>query len=554
MIGKGPQAHYLEGDLEQYIQDQEPTPLRDFVDEQARRAPWCIMSLVVHLVALWVMYQWPVSMAAQERVISAPVAVNLITEQPRDIVETPPAEDLVPEIVQEETFDLQDIPLDVPIEDIPLSNEPVGYSPGSGGGTGGGVGTGVGEGTGPGVDLGLPQVGSDALADAWRPVESIDPPSNTPVFGVLDPTRHGSLTRGIYSGRGNRSGGRFIGGGGGSSVRAESTVNAGLIWLAKAQEKDGHWDCLHWDGGGNYDVGMTGLALLAFEGAGYTHTKGRYRDTVARALDWLRYNQKPNGSFGWQTFYEQGIATTAVSEAYGLTRSEGVRRMAQKAVDFIIATQPDHGGFRYGGAVPKEEGDMSVTGWQIMALKSAICSELTVPSEAIERSRVFLRNTFRDYGGSSYIVSQQNSAPAVTAIGMLCRQFIGGDPAFDAQINASANYLFERERNQGGARGGRGGQKDVLVRDLYYTYYSVLAMFQMGGEYWTQWNRMFREPLVALQEQKSILDAKGRFIRGSWDPADTAWGAQGGRIFSTAMAILSLEVYYRFLPVYRICP
>ena len=125
---------------------------------------------------------------------------------------------------------------------------------------------------------------------------------------------------------------------------------------------------------------------------------------------------------------------------------------------------------------------------------------------------------------------------------MLCRQFIGGDPAYDSEINAAANYLMDHERNAAGPRGGHGGQKDVLVSDLYYTYYSVLAMFQMGGEYWVQWNKMFRDPLVALQEQKNILDGKGRFIRGSWDPADTTWGMQGGRVFSTAMAILSLEV------------
>jgi len=357
------------------------------------------------------------------------------------------------------------------------------------------------------------------------------------------------LPRGPYGSRSALARSRFIGGPGGTTEQAESAVAAGLIWLAKAQDRDGHWDCRFWDGGGNYDVGMTGLALLAFEGAGYTHTKGRYRDTVSRGLDWLRYNQKPNGAFGYQTFYEQGIAAMAVSEAYGLTRAETVRNMAQKAVDFIVQTQPDHGGFRYQGAVDKENGDMSVTGWQIMAMKSAICSELNVPMQAIDRSREFLKNTLREYGGSSYTVGTPNATPAMSAIGMLCRQFIGGN--YDAEINAAANHLLEQQKKAVAAAGGGGGQKDALVHDLYYTYYSVLAMFQMGGEYWTQWNKMFRDPLVKLQETKNILDGKGRFVRGSWDPKDTMWGAQGGRVYSTAMAILSLEVYYRFLPVYK---
>jgi hypothetical protein len=147
---------------------------------------------------------------------------------------------------------------------------------------------------------------------------------------------------------------------------------------------------------------------------------------------------------------------------------------------------------------------------------------------------------------------------AMTAIGMLCRQFIGGE-GFEAEIDAAARWLMEHEKKQGGQGGpggqaapqGFGGQHNVLTRDLYYTYYSVLAMFQMGGEYWSQWNKMFREPLVKLQETKRILDEKGRFVRGSWDPANEQWGRQGGRVYSTAMAILCLEVYYRFLPVYK---
>ena len=150
--------------------------------------------------------------------MSAPVAVNLIAEEPKDIVAPPPEEEPPPEVAKEETLDLKDVPLDVPIKDIPLSNEPISNSP-VGGGTGAGRARGPARAQAPASTSGLPQESSDTLADAWRPVESIDPPFNTPVFGVLDPTRHGSLTRGIYSGRGNRSGGRFIGGGGGSSER-----------------------------------------------------------------------------------------------------------------------------------------------------------------------------------------------------------------------------------------------------------------------------------------------------------------------------------------------
>jgi len=537
-----------ESALDQFVtEEKELTSVQEFVDQMVHRGPWWAMSLVVHLVALWVMYQWPVTMA-QDKLVAVNIPITIVDGSAKETAEKiePPEER---EFFKEPVINVKEPPIDLPIKDIQDTEEMPSKWRGEGGGEGGGIGTGSGPGNGDGVDMGLPQEGSDTLAEAWRPVESVDPPSNTPVFGVLDRTKHGLLNTGIYTGRWNKVGGRFLRpGGGGSTVEAESCVSAGLRWLVKAQAPDGHWDCKSWDGGGNYDVGMTGLALLAFLGAGYTHTKGRYKDTVARGLDWLRYNQKPNGAFGYQTFYEQGIATMAVSEAFGMTRSDSVRMMAQKAVDFICQTQPDHGGFRYAGAVDKESGDMSVTGWQIMAIKSAICSELTVPVQAIDRSREFLKNTFREYGGSAYIVSQPNATPAMSAIGMACRQFLGDN--YDAEINAAANYLLEQQKKAGAPNAG-GGQKDVLVSDLYYTYYSVLAMFQMGGEYWVQWNKAFRDPLVKLQEGKVLMDGRGRFVRGSWDPKDTMWGAQGGRVFSTAMAILCLEVYYRFLPVYK---
>jgi hypothetical protein len=196
--------------------------------------------------------------------------------------------------------------------------------------------------------------------------------------------------------------------------------------------------------------------------------------------------------------------------------------------------------------VDKDNGDMSVTGWQIMSIKSAICSELKVPQEAVERSRVFLKNTIREYGGSAYTVGTKGATPCMTAIGMLCRQFLGGD--YDADIRAAAEFL---RKAQGNAPGAPGSGKDHLVGDLYYTYYSTLAMFQMGGEYWTEWNKLFRDPLVKCQISQ-INDAQGRFVRGSWEPKNHQWAAAaGGRVYATAMAVISLEVYYRFLPVYK---
>ena len=503
----------LDDELEQYIEDEEPGWFHEFLTDQVRRSPWWAISFLVHVIALLVMYKWPYRLLRAEEA-SQDLQVAIKEERPEEQFEEPPPPEERP---------LEEQDLDVPIEDIPITPEPPTKED-------------------PGPDLDLPPV-DDIVTDDMRPIPSIDPPSATPVLAVRDKSR--GVRRGIYSGRNARGRARAVGGGGGTSQRAESAVNAGLLWLVKAQERDGRWNCQRWNGG-DHDVGMTGLALLAFLGAGFTHTKGRYKTTVAKGLQWLAANQKPNGSFPYRTFYEMGIAAMAVSEAYGLTRSPKVGRMAQKAVDFIVKTQPDHGGFRYQGAVAKNEGDMSVTGWQVMAIKSAICSELRVPEQAVERTRIYLKNSAAGYGKSKYTVGAGGpGSPAIWAIGVLCRQFIGGD--YDADIRAGCDALLTHAKGGGGgARKGR----DILVGDLYYTYYSVLAMYQMGGEYWTQWNALFRAPLVKAQVHKRF-DAQGRFVRGSWNPENHHWGKRGGRVYSTAMAILSLEVYYRFLPVYK---
>ena len=390
----------------------------------------------------------------------------------------------------------------------------------------------------------IPIAPKPSTEDKPGPPPTIQPPDDRRPGGK--PQAAWSLGRGLFAHRRNARGrARAIGGMGGTTQRAESAVDAGLAWLAKAQEADGRWDTRKWDGAG-HDVGGTGLAVMAFLGAGFTHTKGRYKTTVAKGLQWLAAKQKPSGAFPYATFYEQGIATIAVCEAYALTRSPKVGRMAQKAIDHIVKVQPGHGGFGDGGPVPKSEGDLSVTGWQIMALTCAICSELRVHHVALQRSRVFLKNTGRDYGKSAHLVGNPGlGSPANWAIGMACRQFLGGDS--DKEVRGAADALLAHAK---GGPGGAGKGQGRLVGDLYFTYYSALAMHQMGGEYWAQWNRLFRDALVKAQIQ-TRFDAKGRTVRGSWDPLFHRWGKQGGRVYGTAVAVLTLETYYRYAPFYK---
>jgi len=352
------------------------------------------------------------------------------------------------------------------------------------------------------------------------------------------------LNREIFSLRNAKSRAALVGIPGGTTKEAEAAVEAGLAWLAKAQEPDGSWSARRWGGAEGVDTGITGLALMAFLGAGYTHAEGPFKATVGKGLEWLKAKQDAKGSFGGRTFYEQGMATIAACEAFGLTQDREVRPLAERAVLFICKEQPDHGGFRYQGGTTKEGSDLSVSGWQITAIVTGICAGIeSVPPQAVERCRNLLRNAFRLDGSSAYVVGtgEGPGSPSMTAIGMLGRELLGGYYS-EVEIRAGGFYLLEA----GGRLADLAGQVEPKApQSLYFAYYSCLAMYQLGGKAWERWNALYREPLVGTQVADEA-DPGGPFIRGSWNLNACAHGAAGGRPYTTAMAVLVLETPYRY--------
>jgi len=331
----------------------------------------------------------------------------------------------------------------------------------------------------------------------------------------------------------------------GGSPESEEAVERGLAWLARIQYPDGHWSINSFPGDHPADTGKigfrsdsaaTGLALLAYLGAGYTHQSGNYQDVVNRGMAWLLKGQKPDGDlfvdeseFVW--FYSHGIASIAVCEAYGLTKDEALREPAQRALNFIVASQhPEFGGWRYR---PKFESDTSVSGWQLMALKSGEMSGLNVPKTAYVGVGKWLDSvqSKSSPGQFSYHPSQDASL-AMTAEGLLMRQYLG-TRRNDPQLIAGANYLRTR-------------LPDFGQRDSYYWYYATQVMFHMQGEHWSDWNASLRDTLVSAQTKDGPNS-------GSWDPAGPTpekWAGGGGRHYVTCLDLLMLEVYYRHLPLY----
>jgi len=331
----------------------------------------------------------------------------------------------------------------------------------------------------------------------------------------------------------------------GGSTQSEEAVERGLEWLVKHQHPDGHWSIHKFAcqdhqcaGHGSFesDTAATGLALLAFLGAGYTHQSGPHQAVVERGLKWVVEHQKPDGDlfadkseFVW--FYSHGMAAISLCEAYGMTKDAVFKTPAQKSLDFIVASQhPQFGGWRY---KPRFESDTSVSGWQLMALKSGEMSGLAVSPSAYEGIGKWLDTVESKSSPGQYTYHPSRPVSlAMTAEGLLMRQYLGANRS-DPRLTAGADFLRRR-------------LPDLADRDAYFWYYGTQVMFHMQGEHWSDWNAKLRDTLVSTQ-------LKDGASSGSWNPdrpTPEKWAAAGGRHYLTCLNLLMLEVYYRHLPLY----
>lgn len=365
---------------------------------------------------------------------------------------------------------------------------------------------------------------------------------------------------------------------GGTSL-TEAAVARGLRWLAKVQNEDGSWSLqnykYHYRKDNQGDMAATALALLPFLGAGQTNEYGRYKDTVARGLKWMIEHQDPhsgdlrNGLPNHMAMYAQGQAAIVLTEAYAMTGDERFREPAQKAIDFIVGAQRSsndrlqRGGWRY---QPNQVGDTSVFGWQMMALQSALSPQLglEVPRKTMLMAQDFLdvvgnprdgetpANTFYGY------LRGNEKTPAMTAEALLCRVYLGWKRD-DIRLKIATEYLLKRkppsdrydwpiilddEFWKDKNKVERLKRSTPRYYNLYYIYYATQLFHHYGGPEWKAWNDDMQRTLVPLQETEGTY-------AGSWDPDQFRWGSGGQRIYTTAIAVCTLEVYYRHLPLFK---
>ncbi len=500
-----------------------------------RQSPWWMTSIAIHVMVFFVLTLFDTSdaTAAKPKTVQASMQAEDVDQ------------DVEKEDENESEIEYQEMPTDEPvIKDEPIEDKNI-------------------------TDNDLPyeeSLGNEGDSDA--PFEG---PSDSGSIGIGG---------GAGSPFGKRGGNRDARKGDGGGKRPfDDAVDDALLWLAAHQSPDGGWEGATFDrwckgqvvsdaakrplGAGKalYDPGVTGLALCAFLGAGYTNRgKHPFAKTVSRGLRYLKNIQDPEGCYGprstQQYIYNHATASLAMVEAFGMTGSSIWKGSAQKALNFIALARNPYFAWRYG--IKPGDNDTSVSGWMMMALKSAQLvnkdslkrgkpAPLTLDESAFDGLKAWLdKVTDPDYGRVGYV--QRGTGPArpqelvdrfpgeksesMTAAAVLARCFMGEDPDKSPMIKKGADLMAKLPPTWNKADGSI---------DMYYWYYATLAMFQVGGKHWAGWEKAMRGAMIETQRK----DTDHCQYKGSWDPVGP-WGPDGGRVYSTAIMALCMEVYYRY--------
>jgi hypothetical protein len=369
----------------------------------------------------------------------------------------------------------------------------------------------------------------------------------------------------------------------GISPATESAVENGLLWLARHQDLNGGWNgstyhencidgaCAADGGHRNRPLAYTALSILCFQGAGYTANDGPYRDAIQRGYEFILSNLDYDGSHiekSWTFSYESAVLCQALCDGYMLTGDESLGEGAQRLIDYLVKVQYPGRTWRY--AVRSSETDTSVMSWILLACISARTAGLDIPPQIFVASEIWMNGAADPVPAGEYEVFHRDAynpkntyfidvsrdkkgklrhfkiktwyrpprlyTPAMSAIGMLARIWLGWTRAHPFCIGA-ANQVASQ------IPGYNKGLDGDYAFYPYTWYYGSLAMYQMGGRYWTRWRDQCIKDLLPNQKKSGC-----EF--GSWPMPKKQFfgGLTGGTVYSTCMAILTLETFYRYQP------
>jgi len=303
----------------------------------------------------------------------------------------------------------------------------------------------------------------------------------------------------------------------------EAATARGLAWLAARQRADGSF------GSGGYlgNVAVTALAGMALTAAGSNPGRGPYGAIIDRAIGYLLAHARPSGflvvedSASHGPMYGHGFATLFLSESYGMTPRADIRPKLSRAVELIIVSQNDQGGWRYHPV--RRDADVSVTICQIMALRAARNAGLFVPRKTVDRCIDYVKRCQNPDGGFRYMLDAGQSAFPRSAAGVVALNSAGIYSG--REIENGLNYVMRFLPGEKAA--------DRISHFFYGHYYAIQAMWHAGDTYWQTWYPAIRRDLLQRQRKD-----------GAWSDAICAE-------YGTAMALLILQMPNRLLPIFQ---
>lgn len=295
--------------------------------------------------------------------------------------------------------------------------------------------------------------------------------------------------------------------------RVDTMYVKGMRFLQSTQKTNGSWDGQYGD-----EPGVVGFALMSFLAHGDDPNVGPYAPNIKKCLQYIISNQNKSSGYIGSSMYTHGFATLALAEAYGVVRDDRIGPALQAAVDLILSAQERNpmGGWRY--SPDANDSDTSICGCLMMALFAARNSGLHVPQEAFNKAQKFMDSCRDAQGGYGY-TSPSGYRITLTSIGSLVQSCgkLQSKPSYPLTLDLLKKNLNYREDSY----------------FFYFEYYMAQALFHADEDAWKQWNNKNIRLLFASQQQ------------------DGSWMANNSKAYSTALALLSLAVNYRFLPIYE---
>ena len=488
---------------------------KSFIISMMRSLPMLLCSVTLHLFILFLLGL----MGGEPEVMTQPEVTHISDFVPVEQVETPPEPIEMPPVV-DPIIDPTDIAINpTPMQDTKTETPDV---------------------TDPEKELeiadDLPMFDPSEFDLDTNP----EPMGLSTLFVPSGPSSGGDMPNGYGKRRGKAKKSAIAQSGG--DVKTEEAVDRALQWLSHHQSDDGSWDASRYDGNlnGKDHVAITAAALLPFLGAGHSERVGSYKKTVKAGIDYINAQMRESNTFKIPKFvnnYGSSLALMALSEATLFGSSPSTKKNANRIAEYLVEqylNKPGQG-WHYGSGGD----DFSVSGWVALGLKSAKAADLPTmrskgSKQVFHEYKHWVTHKMCDVEtGLSPYREGQAGRPHMMWVGMFQKQFLGY-PSKDAFLKkASENTLDYIKKQQwvGSATPG----------DVYGIYYGTLSSFQQQGSVWSAWNLAMKPTIVGSQ-----LPGDPKHLGGSWDPTKGHTSEKGGRVLTTALMALCLEVYYRY--------